>query len=185
MDEVSKERLKFIVHWKGGTHSSFELTRMSSAAAQRTADEDLEIIRKMAVRYGDDAIARVLNKLGRHTGKGMSWSQIGVKTARRLYGIAGHVRTLEDPNVFTLAGAARHLGVSDTTIKRMVAASVLPMNQLAPIAPWELQRSALDSEPARKVVAHLKKTGRLELPGGPLESQQTLFEQNRGGDNAG
>ena len=28
----------------------------------------------MAPRYGDDAIARVLNKLGRRTGKGKPWS---------------------------------------------------------------------------------------------------------------
>ncbi len=68
-NEVSKARLNFIVHWKGGTHTSFELARLSKSAAQRTTDEDLEIIRKMAVRYGDDAIARVLNKLGRRTGR--------------------------------------------------------------------------------------------------------------------
>ena len=65
VDEVSKGKLKFIVHWKGGTHTSFELARQSAGAAQKTADEDPEIIRKMAARYGDDAIARVLNKLGR------------------------------------------------------------------------------------------------------------------------
>jgi len=32
--------------------------------------KDLEIIRKMAVRYGDADIARVLNKLGRITATG-------------------------------------------------------------------------------------------------------------------
>ena len=172
----AEARLTFIVHWKGGTHTSFELARQSKGAAQRTTDEDLEIIRKMAARYGDDAIARVLNKLGRRTGKGMAWSQLGVKTARRNHGIAGHVRTVEDPEVFTFNGAARHLDVSSTTIKRMVATGVLSMTQLAPFAPWEIQRSALDAEPARKVVARLKKTGRLELPGEPLRSQQKLFE---------
>ena len=130
----------------------------------------------MALRYGDDAIARVLNKLGRRTGKGMPWSQVGVKTARRNHDIAGHVKTVEDPNVLTFNGAARYLDVSSTTIKRMVATGVLSMTQLAPYAPWEIQRSALDSEAARRVVAHLKKTGRLDLPGVSLKSQQKLFE---------
>ena len=176
MDEVSKGKLKFIVHWKGGTHTSFELARQSAGAAQKTADEDLEIIRKMAARYGDDDIARVLNKLGRRTGKGMAWSQVGVKTARRLYDIAGHVRTVEDPEVLTFNGAARYLEVSPTTIKRMVATGVLSMSQAAPFAPWEIQRSALDAEPVRKVIAHLKKTGRLELPGEAPETQQKLFQ---------
>jgi DNA invertase Pin-like site-specific DNA recombinase len=176
VDEVSKGKLKFIVHWKGGRHTSFELARQSAGAAQKTAAEDVEIIRKMAARYGDDDIARVLNKLGRRTGKGMAWSQVGVKTARRLYNIAGHVRTVEDPDVLSFNGAARHLAVSPTTIKRMVGAGVLAMSQAAPFAPWEIQRSALDSTPVRRVVAQLKKTGRLELPGEAPEMQQKLFQ---------
>ena len=176
MDEVSKGKLKFIVHWKGGTHTSFDLDRQSAGAAQKTADEDVEIIRKMAARYGDDDIARVLNKLGRRTGKGMAWSQVGVKTARRLYGIPGRVRTVEDPEVLTFNGAARYLEVSSTTIKRMVATGLLSMSQAAPFAPWEIQRSALDAEPVSKAVANLKKTGRLELPGKALGPQQKLFQ---------
>jgi hypothetical protein len=152
------------------------LARQSAGAAQKTAAEDLEIIRKMAAHYGDDDIARVLNKLGRRTGKGMAWSQVGVKTARRLYGIAGHVRTVEDPEVLTFNGAARYLDVSPTTIKWLVGAGVVSMSQAAPFAPWEIQRSALDSEPVRRVVAQLKKTGRLELPGEAPQKQQQLFQ---------
>ena len=90
MDEASKGKLKFIVHWE--RRDAYELRADQTKrgrSAEDPADEDLDIIRKMAVRYGDDDIARVLNKLDRRTGKGMSWSQIGVKTARRLYGIAG------------------------------------------------------------------------------------------------
>ncbi|MGQ0505916.1 MAG: hypothetical protein ACT4TC_11435 [Myxococcaceae bacterium] len=51
VNEVSAERLNFVVHWKGGVHTSFELARLSRGGAQRTAEEDLDIIRKMAVRY--------------------------------------------------------------------------------------------------------------------------------------
>lgn len=87
VDEPSPERLKLVLHWKGGVHTRLELARLSRGGAQRTAEEDLDIIRKMAVRYGDDDIARVLNKLGRRTGKGMAWSEVGVKTARRNHGI--------------------------------------------------------------------------------------------------
>ena len=90
VDEVSPRLLKFIAHWKGGVHTSFELDRPCRGDVHRTAEEALDIIRKMAVRYGDGDIARVLNKLGGRTGKGMAWSEIGVKTARRNYDIAGH-----------------------------------------------------------------------------------------------
>ena len=164
---------------------TFELARPGCGGTQRTTEEDLDIIRKMAARYGDAAIARVLSKLGRRTGKGMMWSELGVKTARRNHDIAGHTTTVADPNVLTFNAAGRYLGVSDTTIKRLVAAGLLPMSQLAPFAPWEIQRTALDSEPVRWQVAQLKKTGRLALQGEPSRSQQELFQQNRGGDHAG
>lgn len=176
VDELSKERLKFIVHWKGGTHTTFEMAKLRSSAAQRTTDDDLDIIRKMAVRYGDDAIARVLNKLGRRTGKGMSWSQIGVKTARRNHGIAGHSRTVEDPELLCFNAAARYLDVSNTTIVRLAKAGMLPTQQLAPFAPWEIRRCDLDSEPIRSIIARLKKTGHLDLEGESSRLQQKLFE---------
>lgn len=35
----------------------------------RTSEEDLDVIRKMAPRYGDSVIANVLKRLGRRTGK--------------------------------------------------------------------------------------------------------------------
>lgn len=185
VNEASAERLKFVVHWKGGVHTGFELARMSRGGAQRTAEEDLDIIRKMAVRYGDDDIARVLNKLGRRTGKGMAWSEVGVKTARRNHGIEGRARTVNDPDVLTFNAAARYLDVSNTTVRRLVAAGVLPMSQLAPFAPCEIQRSALDCESVRKLVAQLKQTGRLVLPGVSSSSQRELFQQNQGDDHAG
>ena len=70
-------------------------------------------------------------------------------------------------------------------MKRLVAAGVLSMTQLAPFAPWEIQRTSLDSEPVRKLVAQLKSTGRLALAGVSSDNQQELFQQNQGDDHAG
>jgi len=173
-NEESEGRLKFIIHWKGGTHTMFEMDR--PAAAPRTAAEDIEVIRKMAERYGDGDIAAVLNRLGRRTGKGRRWSQIAVKTARRNHGITGHTRTVEDPAILSFGSAARYLGVSNTTVARLAEAGVLPVTQVVPYAPWEVRRGALDSEPVRSAVAQLKATGRLRLEGGSSERQQKLFE---------
>lgn len=73
-------------------------------------------------------------------------------------------------------GAARYLGVSDTTITKLAKAGVLQFEQIAPYAPWEIQRRVLDSEPVQRVVAELKKTGRLRLRGEPPARQKNLFE---------
>ncbi|MBE7484126.1 MAG: recombinase family protein [Polyangiaceae bacterium] len=175
VDEKPPGTLSFIVHWKGGCHTAFEMVKVSSKTVHKTAEENLEVIRKMAHRYDDNVIANVLNKLGRRTGKGKPWSQVAVKTARRNHGIEGHARTVEDPDVLTLQGAVSYTETSDTTIRKLVDGGVLPMRQLVPFAPWEIQRSDLDSDRVRVVLARLKQTGRVVL-GDTSETQGDLFE---------
>ena len=121
-----------------GVHTSIEMPKPVAGKESRTTDEDLDIIRRMAVRYGDDQIANVLNRLGRRTGKGKRWNQSRVASARKRHGIAGQARTKPDPDVLSLNAAAAHAGVSDTTIRRLVEAGLLPCNQVAPRAPWEI-----------------------------------------------
>ncbi|MGH9160541.1 MAG: recombinase family protein [Vicinamibacteraceae bacterium] len=175
VDEHPPGRLAFIVHWKGGSHTAFDMEKVSPKTVHRTADADLEVIRKMVLRYGDDAIARVLNKLGRRTGKGKPWSEIAVRTARRNHDIDGCAHSVVDPEVLTLQGAARYTKTSDTTIKKLVDGGVLPMRQVVPFAPWEIQRADLDSERVRVVLDRLKQTGRVVL-GDTSDTQPELFQ---------
>ena len=99
---------------------------------------------------------------------------LGQATGRRANNLRGQKRTPPNPEVLSLNGAARHCGVSDTTIRRLVDSDVLPKEQLVPFAPWEIQRSDLDSEPVRGIVAQLKETGKLVLPGDASNLQLTL-----------
>jgi DNA invertase Pin-like site-specific DNA recombinase len=174
VDEQPPGRLSFIVHWNGGSHTAFEMEKVSAKTMHRTADADLDVIRKMAPRYGDDAIARVLNKLGRRTGKGKPWSETAVKTARRNHTIDGCARSVVDEDVLTLQGAARYTKTSDTTIKKLVDGGLLPMHQVVPFAPWEIRRTDLDRAHVRAVLARLKDTGRVVL-GDPSDAQPDLF----------
>lgn len=175
VDEDPPGTLSFIVHWKGGSHTAFEMEKVSPTTLRRTTDADLDVIRKMAPRYGDDAIARVLNKLGRRTGKGNPWSQAAVRTARRNHDIDGRSRSLVTPDVLTLQGAVRYTNTSDTTIRKLVEGGILPMRQVVPFAPWEIQRTDLDSERVRAVLARLKRTGRM-LCGDTFEQQREFFQ---------
>jgi hypothetical protein len=78
-----------VIHWQGGCRTSFSMNKpMSGAVVHKTAIEDVELITRLAQRYGDDEIARVLNKLGRRTGKDNRWSQARVATVRRKHHIA-------------------------------------------------------------------------------------------------
>src|SRR5258708_18376950 len=62
--DLEKRALQFTIHWKGGTHTQLTMERPRSATETATPMEALEIIRRMAVRHGDDEIASVLNRLG-------------------------------------------------------------------------------------------------------------------------
>jgi len=167
--------LRFVIHWTGGAHTEFEMTRPRSGREQKTALEDIEVIRQLAVRYGDEAIALVLNKLGRRTGKGKRWNAERVRTARSTYTIPGHSRTVPDPEILTLVRAAKHCRVSQGTIMRLVSSGVLPKHQILPWAPWEIRRADLDSPEVQQVLTRLRETGKSGLRGVPSINQQTLF----------
>jgi DNA invertase Pin-like site-specific DNA recombinase len=172
--DETRNQLRFVIHWKGGTHTQYELPKPVSAAGRQTALEDLEVIRRMAVRYGDDEIARVLNKLGRLTATGKRWSEQRVATVRRKYAIAGQRRSTPDPEILTMRGAAVYSGVSSKTIKRLVASGVLNKEQVVPWAPWEIKRADLDAESVQGILERLRETGRLGIGDDPA-NQQALF----------
>ena len=133
----------------------------------------------MARRYRDDQIARVLSKLGRRTGKGNRWTQPRVATVRRKYAIAPPDVADLDPDILTLGKATEHTGVSDTTIMRLIAANILAATQVAPYAPLEIRRTALDSAPVAGILRRLKATGKLVLDGVRSGEQASLFEANQ------
>ena len=141
LDESAQE-LHMVVHWHGGCHTAFNMPKpLSGGVAHKTALEDVELITKMARRYRDDQIARVLSKLGRRTGKGNRWTQPRVATVRRKYAIAPPDVADLDPDILTLGKATEHTGASDTTIMRLIAAHILAATQVAPCAPLEIRRT--------------------------------------------
>jgi len=179
-----KKILEFIIHWKGDAHTQLAMERPRSATETATPMEALEIIRRMAVRHGDDQIASVLNRLGYSTGKGKRWNQDRVATARRNHSIPGQKRALPDPERVSLSEAARICGVSHRTIERLVEAGLLKREQTTSRAPWEIRRTDLNAEPVRSIVERLLRTGKLILNGGSAENQECLFAENEGDDNA-
>jgi len=182
--DAEKKILQFTIHWKGGVHTQLVMERPISATESATPIEALDIIRRMAVRHGDDQIASVLNRLGHSTGKGKRWNQNRVATARHNHSIAGQKRALPDPDRVSLSEAARLCGVSHRTIERLVDAGLLKREQTAPRAPWQIQRVDLNAEPIRTIVSRLHRTGKLTLEGGCPKDQPPLFAENEGDDNA-
>ena len=179
LDEAA-QALQMIIHWHGGCHTAFTLPKpRSGAVAHKTALEDLELITKMARRYRDDEIARVLSKLGRRTGKGNRWTQSRVAFVRKKYAIDPPGEATRDTDILTLAQATQHSGVSDTTLLKLIQEKLLAAEQIAPYAPLEIKRADLECEPVSSILKRLKATGKLILEGDPLANQQSLFDDNQ------
>jgi DNA invertase Pin-like site-specific DNA recombinase len=177
------ETLEFTIHWKGGVHTQLQMNRPRSATETATSMEALDIIRRMAVRHGDNEIASVLNRLGYSTGKGNRWNQNRVATARKNHAIAGQKRALPDPERVSLNEAARLCGVSHRSIERLVEADLLKREQVAPRAPWLICRADLNADPVHSILKQLRRTGKLILPGGRTETQPALSFENQSDDN--
>jgi hypothetical protein len=175
--EDGTQQLHFIIHWHGGCHTPFEMPKpLSGAVVHKTSLEDLELITKMALRYRDDEIARVLSKLGRRTGKGNRWTQSRVAYVRKKYAIPAPDKDKLDPNILTLGQATQYSGVSDTTLMRLINEKILAVEQVAPYAPLEIKRCDLESEPVAGILERLKTTGKLTLEGDTLVKQPCLFD---------
>ncbi len=174
LDE-EEQMLNFIIHWKGGCHTEFEMPKPVSAAKQTTKLADIEIIQKMAVRYGDDVIALVLNQLRHRTGKGNRWNEQRVKGTRVRNSIKGQRRTKPNSEILTLKQAAKYCEVSETTIKKLVKSGILEKNQIICWAPWEIKKLDLDSEQIQNIIKRLHRTGKLILKGESLKDQLSLL----------
>jgi len=151
------------------------MPRPVSGKVQKTSLEALDIIKKMAIRYGDDAIAGVLNKLGYRTGKDKRWSQQSVKTARVRYSIKGQKRTIYTEDILSLTQAAKYLNVSHKTVEKLFKNGIIPMKQIVQWAPWEIKKKDLEKEEVKNIIKNLKKTGKLKIKGDCLGEQKLLF----------
>jgi len=160
-----------VIRWAGGAHTRFALARSKSRTGQPNAIEDIELIRRMAARYADAEIARVLSMGGSQTGKNRPWTARSVATARSSHAIDGQKRRSVDPEILSRSQAEAHCKVSSTTIKQLVREKILPMHQVAPHAPWEIRKADLETPQVRARLATLRRTGKL-MPKGTNSNDQ-------------
>ena len=131
-----------IVRWKGGAIS--ELTvglKRTPNNTLRTDEDTVDLLRRLAVHYPDATIAHILNRQGRRTARGLSFTAGRVQSLRHHYEIARH-QPDDDPQVgelLTVADAAKELGLAASTLHRWLADGFITGEQLTPGAPWRIR----------------------------------------------
>jgi DNA invertase Pin-like site-specific DNA recombinase len=148
LDEVivdvdrSKQQVRLTLRWRGGliTDLDLDLPRRQPAPI-RTAEETVDLVRRLAAHYPDAVIAGILNRQGRATATGLRFTTNRVSSLRTHWGIPRFEPAAEPPQgeLVTLQEAARLLGVSAATMHRHVNDGIVPGEQLTPGAPWRIR----------------------------------------------
>ena len=126
--------------WKGGAITVRAVPRVSRGHVNKTSEDDIALVRKLAVEFDDAQIARTLNKQGRRSGRGIPYTKQSVVSMRGRYKILrGTPRVPNDrTGPFTADEAARELGVAMSTVQRWLQDGLLVGKQVAACAPWQI-----------------------------------------------
>ena len=170
-------QLVLIIHWKGGKHTRLVIPRNRKGQHRYVTDRAIvDVVRELARAQPDQHIARVLNRLGYRTGAGHAWTQSRVAGLRSHHHIPAFDRSVDRPALLTMADAATRLGVSATTVRRMITRGLLPATQPVREAPWAIRREDLDLETVQRTVAAIKRGG--ALPRTRATAQLSLEESH-------
>jgi excisionase family DNA binding protein len=149
--DVVVDHLELIVHWHGGDHSRLHVKKNKPGQnSWVTSAEVVEMVRMLARRMRDAAIASVLNRSGKSTGRGNSWTSMRVASLRNYYKIVPYREgERAERGEVTVEEAADALAVSPSTILRMINDQVLPAQHLCKGAPWIISSDDLQRDDVR------------------------------------
>ena len=135
---VEEDQIRLLLHWQGGDHTALTVKKNRTgqhrwAAAPATE----ELIRALARLMPDKAIASLLNREGKKTGRLNGWTQSRVCIFRNQHGIAVYREGERAARgEVTLNEAADQIGCSAMTALRMIREGVLAGKQHCTGAPW-------------------------------------------------
>lgn len=165
----------FVIHWAGGVHSEIRLKRNQRGENGLKTNRDvIELIKELAAITDDADIARILNRCGLKTGRGLSWNQLRVKEIRKAYELPAFSKTKhETADCLHLRQAAEQLEVSPDAVRRLIKLGIVKAKQIVRHAPWVIARSELKKPEVVDAVMAIKKNGEAKIQ---VNQQQLTFE---------
>jgi excisionase family DNA binding protein len=103
------------------------------------------LVRELARLQPDRNIASILNRLGRRTGRGHTWTEGRIRAFRGTHDIAVYQEGERlARGELTLEETAKMLQISTESVRRLIAQKVLVAHQACTGAPWVIQRAEVD-----------------------------------------
>jgi hypothetical protein len=170
--DVTESTINLIIHWQGGDHTRLMVKKNRAGQARWSNDDDvISLIEALARQMPDKSIAAVLNRSGKQTGRGNTWTRMRVCSVRNQKGIAPYQEgERKARGEVTLNEAADMLAVSPSTVRRMIGIGLLPAGQLCKGAPWIIEEMALHNEQVQREA----NCRRARIPSSHDPHQQTL-----------
>jgi DNA invertase Pin-like site-specific DNA recombinase len=169
---VEDDALCLVIRWMGGDHTPLRVRKNRAGQHRWSADADVvELVTVLARQVPDKAIAAILNRSGKATGRGNGWTRSRVNSLRHHRGIPPY-RDGEraERGEVTLEGAAGVLNLSEATVRRLIQQKVLPASQYCKGAPWVIRAADLEGEAVKRAA----EARRLRHPPSDEQRQNTL-----------
>jgi excisionase family DNA binding protein len=132
-----------IIRWQTDavTEIDMDLPKRNSPTI-RTAQDTIDLVRRLAVHYNDAMIAGILNRQGRQTARGHRFTANRVGNLRRHWNIPKFDPTSVSPDegeLVTVQKAAEILDVASGTVHRWLLDGFIAGEQITPGAPWRIR----------------------------------------------
>jgi DNA invertase Pin-like site-specific DNA recombinase len=149
----NQEEVSVTIHWIGGRHTQVTVPR--ARRAQRGMEGDaqapgpVEVLRTLAGHWPDHQLAVTLNRMRCPNPDSRTWTVMAVRELRERLGLVEFDPRAERPEFISADAAAQRLGISVSSVVRLIRRGVLPATQLMPMAPWQIPAEALENEQVR------------------------------------
>jgi DNA invertase Pin-like site-specific DNA recombinase len=134
-------RAELLLRWKGGALTDLTVPLKRKPPAIRTDEDTIALLRRLAVHYPDAKIAGILNRQGRRSARGLSYTASRVQSLRHHWNIDCHQpnENTQDGELLTVADAAAELGLAPSTLHRWLSDGFIAGEQTTPGAPWRIR----------------------------------------------
>jgi len=144
---VDEGVIHLMVHWHGGDHTHLQVKKNRTGGHRhQTSLETVDLLGELARLMPDYQITAVLNRLGRRTGGGGTWTESRVRSARNYHKIPAYVPgEMAERGELKLKEAAQQLGATKMTVLRLIRDGRVRGRQPCSSAPWIVQKKDVDA----------------------------------------
>lgn len=170
--DKNPEFIHLTIHWHGGEHSTVDIKRGRTGVHRYTTDkETVQLVQELSLVMPDSAIAATLNRLGRKTGRGNSWTQQRVDSLRNHNNIPPYNKNNAE-GVVTQEKASEILQISPMSVHRLISNGIIESRQIVPCSPHLIKEESLKELKVLEAANKIRNRIRAPLPEDP--NQQCL-----------